>query len=236
MRHAIYFTPDADDPLTMAAEAWLGRSAFTGAPVDMPAPDGFSAAAFRRLTAEPRRYGFHATLVAPFRLRDGLSASAVASAAQSFARGHTELAIPRLAITPIGSFLALTPAAACPEVDALASSAVDHFNGLRAPLTPSDVQRRRPERLTARQRAYLDAFGYPHVKEEFRFHMTLTSALEPEVAARIEPALQAHFAAVLDAPLHIDAVAVFVEPEPGADFTVHSIHRFGSAAQSRKSA
>ncbi len=77
MRAAIYFTPPADHALTRAAAAWLMRDAFSGAasaPVTDPA---LSAEEITALTAEPRRYGLHATLKAPFRLADGI--------------GHTEL-------------------------------------------------------------------------------------------------------------------------------------------------
>ena len=235
MRYALYFTPDDGDPLTVAAETWLGRSVFTGEAVEQVAPAGISPVEFRQWTAEPRRYGFHATLVAPFHLREGFDEAAVRRAAESFAAACSPFDIPRLTLSRIASFHALVPAARCPDIDTLASAAVDRFNGLRAPLTPAEIERRRPERLTARQRAYLERLGYPCVKEEYRFHMTLTGSLEPEQSSRIEPALQAHFATVLRQPVRFGSVALFVEPSPGADFLVHSIHRLG-AAMARKTA
>ncbi|PSJ65318.1 DUF1045 domain-containing protein [Kumtagia ephedrae] len=234
MRHALYFTPEPDDALTRAAQSWLGRSAFAVETVASPAPAGFTTDEFRRVTGEPRRYGFHATLVAPFRPREGLSREALTDAADSFAQRCAPFTIPALAITRIGGFFALTPTES-DRVAALASAAVDHFNDLRAPLAAADIERRRPDRLSERQRAYLDRYGYPYVKEEFRFHMTLTGSLEPEVATRIEPALQNHFAPLLARPVRVGSVALFVEPEPGADFTVLSTHRFG-IAEARKSA
>ena len=62
MRYAIYFTPGETDPLTRAAERWIGRSAFSDA---VPAPLDADLAFH---TASARRYGFHATMKAPFRL------------------------------------------------------------------------------------------------------------------------------------------------------------------------
>ncbi|MDQ6434604.1 DUF1045 domain-containing protein [Mesorhizobium sp. LHD-90] len=234
MRYALYFTPEPNDALTRAAQAWLGRNAFTGAAISMTAPAGISPGEFGSISEEPRRYGFHATLVAPFRPQDGLSPEAMTDAADTFAQRCTPFVIPGLAITRIGDFFALTPPESG-DVAALASEAVDHFNSLRSPLSTSEIERRRPERLSERQRAYLDRYGYPYVKEEFRFHMTLTGPLEPEVAARIEPALQNHFAPLLARPVPVTAVALFVEPAPGADFIVRSIHSFGRA-EARKSA
>lgn len=234
MRYALYFTPDPDDPLTLAAQSWLGRDAFAGEVVAVPLPESFSADELRRITEEPRRYGFHATLVAPFRLRDGMTPEAVARAAGSFAQRNAPFVIPGLVLSRIGGFFALTPSQA-DGVSALAAAAVDHFQELRAPLTPSEIERRRPERLSARQRAYLDRYGYPYVKEEFRFHMTLTGSLDDETAARVEPALHDYFGPLLARPVDVSAVALFAESEPGADFIVRSTHRFGSV-EARKSA
>src|SRR5690606_33508950 len=70
LRYGLHFTPPASDPLTLAAQRWLGRNAFTGAPLVQPETNGLDAAA---LTADPRRYGFHATLKAPFALAEGRS-------------------------------------------------------------------------------------------------------------------------------------------------------------------
>ena len=224
MRYAVYFTTEPDDPLTLAAQAWLGRDAFTGEAVDAPPPPGFTAQEHREVTADPRRYGFHATLVAPFRLRDGASSDDVANAADAFARGYPAFVMPSLSLKRIGGFFALVPDQHA-EVAALASAAVDHFAHLRAPLTAAEIARRRPERLTGRQRAYLDQYGYPYVKDEFRFHMTLTGSLDDAAAARVEPGLRGHFSGFLNRPVDVSAIALFVEPAPGRDFVVQSVHR-----------
>ncbi|MGS1096890.1 DUF1045 domain-containing protein (plasmid) [Aquamicrobium terrae] len=232
MRYALYFTPAPDDPLTRAAQLWLGRNAFTGEAAATTLPAGFTAGEFDDLTRAPRRYGFHATLVAPFRLRAGRTEADLSVAADAFARQAAPLAIPGLAITRIGDFFALTPADAA-GVSALASAAVDHFDGLRAPLTDAEIARRRPEGLSERQRLYLHRHGYPHVKEEFRFHMTLTGPVGCQAAARVATALRDRFDPLLPRPVDVSAVTLFAEPEPGADFIVRSTHRFG-AAETRK--
>lgn len=232
MRYAVYFTPAADDPLTVAAQSWLGRDAFSGQRVASPVPAEFSDTEFRAITEEPRRYGLHATLVAPFRLREGMTQDKLSRAADEFAQSFSPFAIPALRLSRVGGFFALTPAESA-DVDALASAAVDRFSQLRAPLTSAEIERRRPDRLTPRQRAYLERFGYPYVKDEFRFHMTLTGSLDPETASRTELALEAHFAPFLGRPVSVEAIALFVEPELGAAFTVHSIHPFGAASARR---
>lgn len=235
MRYALYFTPDRDHPLTAAAAAWLGRDAFTNAITSVVDVYGLDAADVSRWTTEPRRYGFHATLVAPFRLRSDLDECDIIRAMESFAAQSRPLSEQHLKVAMLDRFLALVPSAGDGELVALAAAAVDHFRHLRAPLTEQDIARRNPERLTERQRAYLDRYGYPYVKDEFRFHMTLTGPLAATEAARIEPVLHRLLASTLSAPVEIDSVALFVEPEPGAPFTVHSTCRL-SAGETRKTA
>ncbi|MFC3208155.1 DUF1045 domain-containing protein [Aquamicrobium soli] len=234
MRHALYFTPPAGDPLTQAAESWLGRSAFTGKAAEPNVPPGFSAEEFHALTRDPRRYGFHATLVAPFRLREESTEADLASATGAFAEQAGPFSMPGLAITRIGEFFALTPTEAR-QVSALASAAVDYFNNLRAPPTEAEIARRKPELLSERQRLYLHRHGYPYVKEEFRFHLTLTGPVEAATAAHVEAALKNHFGPLLSSPVAVSAVALFTEAELGADFIVRSIHRLGPS-EARKCA
>lgn len=228
MRYALYFTPAPDDPLTRAARSWLGRDAFTGETVGLNTPAGLTGEAFSEAISAPRRYGFHATLVAPFYLRDGLNESELVSSTDAFAQTIAPFTIPALVIGKMGNFFALTPVETA-GVSTLASAAVDHFERLRMPPTDAELARRKPELLSERQRRYLHRYGYPFVKEEFRFHMTLSGPVEAGVAAPIEKALEDRFGALLARPVEVSAVALFVEPEPGADFTVRSLHPFDPA-------
>src|ERR1700731_2344517 len=67
-RYAIYFVPAARSPLYRFGSAILGYDCYTGSDVPRPPELGPEAALWRGLTQEPRRYGFHATLKAPFHL------------------------------------------------------------------------------------------------------------------------------------------------------------------------
>lgn len=235
MRYALYVTPDRDHPLTRAAAGWLGRDAFSGDDIAMTGTDGFGVDDLSKWTAEPRRYGFHGTLVAPFRLKQDLGEEDVVCAAETFAAQSAPINISRLKVAQLENFLALVPALPGTGLDALASAAVDQFSPMRAPLTEREIARRNPDRLTDRQRAYLDQYGYPYVKDEYRFHMTLTGPVTDAEAGRLEPVLRDLLAPVLASSIEIDAVALFVEPEPGAPFTVHSTYRL-RANEIRKTA
>lgn len=223
MRVAVYAAPAPDSALGRLAAAWLGRDAFTGEPTRVADP------VRDPLVAEPARYGFHATLRAPFRPKPGTGLDALSARLGAFCAGRQAPVIRALTLARLGAFFALVPGEAEPELQALEGEVLDAFEAFRAPLSDAEVARRRPERLSARQREHLEAWGYPFVRDEFRFHLTLTGPV-PGPADDIRRALAAHFAPVLDRPLPLDGLGLFVEPEADAPFRVHSFHSFGSPA------
>lgn len=212
VRYAIYLTPRRTDPLTEAAEVWLGRSAFSGDARPAAAPAAAQA-------ATPARYGFHATMRAPFRLAEDVDEAGLRAAFEAFAARQGEIAV-RLALGRLGGFLALV-AADPAAVDAAHHAALDAFEPFRAPLSAAETARRRPEALDARGRDLLAAYGYPHVRERFGFHMTLTGDMPDDAAGPVEAAAARHFAPFIGPPQHL-VFALFAERAAGGPFTILS--------------
>lgn len=224
VRYALYFAPPPASPLEDAAAAWLGRNPRTGATTDRPAVPGITPTRLEALTAEARRYGFHATLKAPFRLAHGTDETGLLEAAAAFAAASPKFFMTPLNVGVLAGFTALLPPAPDPGVVDAAARCVSHFERFRAPLTAVEVARRCPESLSARQRAHLAAWGYPYVFDDYRFHMTLTGrALDSELAPLLA-FLDSHFAGALALPLEFDAITVYRQPAPGANF--HALARF----------
>lgn len=211
-RHAVYAIPRPGS-LADAAARWLGRDAQTGARVEVPH------AAWVRSAA---RYGFHATVVAPMRLRDGASLDDLIAALEAFCAGQPAVWLQGLALVSLDGFLALVPEGPVEALNTLAAAAVRHFAPFRAPLTDSDLARRNPSALTTRQRALLEAWGYPFVMEEFRFHMTLSDRLTPDHEAFLRPQAQQQVAAHVPRPMPIDSLVLCSED---ADGVFHHTHR-----------
>ncbi|HTV67834.1 MAG TPA: DUF1045 domain-containing protein [Rhizobiaceae bacterium] len=235
MRYALYFTPDRDHPLTRLAAAWLGRDVFTGAALQPPVVAAFSAAEVAFHTAAARRYGFHATLKAPFALAPGETEASLAAALESFTAARGPVSMPALKVARLGGFFALVPSAPAPEMEAFAGDVVRDFDRFRAPLSESELERRNPDALSAIEFANLTRWGYPYVFEAFRFHMTLTGRIGANDAARIEETLQSLFGPLVAQPVALDSLTLFVEPEPGAPFTVLA-HRPLGRREERKTA
>lgn len=235
MRYAIYFTPGPDDPLSRVAANWLGRNPFTGTGEPAPAIGRLSPAEIAFHTASARRYGFHATLKAPFRLTETETEASLHQAMSTFADNVAPPVIPRLVIAQLDGFLALVPETPVAEVSRLADDVVVAFERFRAPLTEKELERRNPDALSPVEFRNLYQWGYPYVFEAFRFHMTLTGRLGDAERDRVVSAVEEFFGPVLAEPVPVDGLALFIEPEAGAPFKVQSYHPLGSRQQ-RKSA
>ncbi|CVI60197.1 DUF1045 domain-containing protein [Agrobacterium salinitolerans] len=220
VRYAIYFSPAKDHPLTETASRWLGRNAFSGTLHD----DNDD---YADMTEEPRRYGFHATLKAPFELAEKYSEADLLSAFGDFAASQSAFEIPRVVVGALGPFFALVPDRTYQPLQDFAAEIVDYFDRFRAPLSETDIARRRPQMLTESQRQNLSLWGYPHVMDDFRFHMTLTGRIGESEQPAMREVLSARFSEFTDRPLSISGLALFIEETRGAPFTVHSWRPLG---------
>ena len=102
-RHAVYVAPAQGSDLMRLAGRWLGRNAYKDRPREQPPVEGIE-----RLTLAPRRYGFHGTLVAPFRLNEARTLDELRTALGRFAFQARAMPLP-LQIGRLGPFFALVP-------------------------------------------------------------------------------------------------------------------------------
>jgi putative phosphonate metabolism protein len=213
MRYALYFAPSASHPLWTAGCRWLGRD-----------PESGAAGEGGPHRAQPRRYGFHATLKPPFALRDGGPRSQLLATLSHFADERAPFMMPALAVATLGDFVALRPAdrdATAPgrPLRALADDCVRLFDEFRRPPSAEETARHLVPALDDPQRANVARWGYPHVFGHWRFHMTLTDGVADErLRGELLDGAARHFAEALSEPLRCDGVALFVEDAPGADF------------------
>lgn len=217
-RYAIYWAPPDDSALAQTGAQWLGRDAVTDRRLTRPTVAGFDDAALAALTAEPRRYGLHATLKPPFSLAAATTVTALEAALSEFATVTTPVVLPAIRVSRIGNFVALVPTVPTPAVTALANACVAQFDRYRAPASEDEFTRRNGAGLTPPQQANLRRWGYPYVMDEFRFHVTLTGPLEPPLGDRLVPILSKLFAEVTASPISIDEIALFVESGRGQPF------------------
>lgn len=217
-RLALYWTPDPDSALGRFGAQWLGRDIVSGAILPQPVLPGIAAADVQAVTADPRHYGFHATLKPPFALAEGRSRAELLEAIDHFVGWRAAFDAPALVLKSISGFLALVPSAQSPELQQLAADCVANFDAFRAPAPPEEIAKRRAAGLTPAQDAHLLRWGYPYVMDEFRFHLTLTQRLSEAQRDLLLPALAPLTAPHCVARLRIDALALFEQVDRAAPF------------------
>lgn len=216
-RYAVYYAPRPQSALGRLGQRWLGLCGHASARTEPP----------NRFVAGPRRYGFHATLKAPMRLADGVTQDDLLGSVKALAKLLQPVELGVLQLRRHGAFLALMQAnGKHDEVANLAWSCVRSLDHLRAPLTPEDIARR--PGLEPVEQDNLLQWGYPYVADQFRFHMTLTSALSDAELDEAETAFRAATGSSLDEPVMLDAISVY--GDPGAPDTFRLIERFALTA------
>lgn len=218
-RYAIYFTPQPSRPLAQFGASVLGYDSFTGESVTRVGLNGIAAAELETATVAPRKYGFHATLAAPFYLDDKHTEISLLEAMDRFCDQSRVASLGLLRVKALGEFIALTPDGASP-VDELARQCVTFFDAFRAPLSSDDIARRSNGRLMPRQQAYLTRWGYPYVFDDFRFHMTLTGSLGAEEKSHFLAALTDAFAPLAGQSYDVDAVSLMRQADSRSCFKV----------------
>lgn len=222
-RYAVYYAPGDDHPLWGAGCSWLGRNPAN--PHDhRPAPPQ------RR---EPWRYGFHATLKAPLCLAPGRDEAQLHEALQALATRTAAFAMPRLQIDTLADFIALRPAAPLPRDHALwrlADACVRELDAFRAPPSAAERARRLSKPLEGDALQRLEQWGYPHVLEGWRFHMTLSDALPAAERQALMAAAHLHFHAALALqPLRCTDFCLFKQPAADAPFLLRQRYRLAGA-------
>lgn len=221
-RYAVYFT--GPKGLAQLGAAWLGWDIGAGRVVPQPQGTGVDLPA---LTKGPRRYGFHATIKPPFALARGTCEQGLRLRLKDICAAQGQVEIPGLHVAVLGRFLALIPLAETPALGHLAAAVVVALDPFRAPMTEVEFERRAHSHLGPAQMQNLRNWGYPHVMEQFQFHMTLTGPLGKADRAPAKQAAARFFKSEMDAPLRVDRLALVGQD---ADGFFHEIEHYRLAA------
>jgi Protein of unknown function (DUF1045) len=222
-RYAIYFVPAAESKLYRYGSAVLGYDCYSGKPVDFPDELGDGPVSWQELTAPARRYGFHATLKAPFYLSSSCTEQQLANALQSFAGlGHAVHAFAPT-VRVLNDFFAIVPLKSAAPLDALAASCTTIFDAYRAPMSPQERARRIALGLSQSQIQNLDRWGFPYALSEFRFHMTLTGKVPLRRRKAILTVLLSGFHRLhIERSISVDRLALLKQESSDASFRVVS--------------
>ena len=120
-RYAVYFCPDPDSDWGKAGAQWLGRCAVTGKQSPQIQLPGMDNELFSSLTSDPKRYGWHATLKAPFKLAPEYEVGDLLLKLHQLAKTIKPLDLPMLEVSKAGGFLSLRPNEDSEQLNAVAA-------------------------------------------------------------------------------------------------------------------
>ena len=207
-RYAIYHLPDEPELAAFGAQ-WLGHDVATGGSATHLAKGAGAA-----LVQTPRKYGFHGTLKPPFGLAGGHGPDDLIAAVSDLAARLKAVEVEGLRLARLGRFFALVPVGDAQGIAALAEAYVTQLDRFRALPSDAELKKRRAKGLTARQEALLQAWGYPYVLDEFRFHLTLTGALSEE-EARLAETLLSQYLPEMPRPFRLGSISLLGEQGDG---------------------
>jgi hypothetical protein len=224
-RYAIYWTPEPESRLARFGEAWFANALDeTGAATQETF--GLACDFARRATKTPARYGVHATLKAPFRLREGATEADLQKALDSFCAMRRGVDSGPLRLASFQGYLGLVLSSGKAGADWLAAECVTQFDHFRAPLSETDRNRRDLDGMSKLEAEYFEAFGYPYILSEFLFHVTLAGPMSDSELAQVREALEPRLAWLTAEPLKIGSLSLLGEPEGAGAFELLSRHRF----------
>lgn len=218
MRYALYCTPHTGHPLLNLIEPWFARSAH-GTPI-VADTGPFTSQEHTTLTASRARYGFHATMKAPFHLASSFDEDNLPSVLKALGEQQYAVDVGKLQVCRFGNYLALAPVKQPQALTDLAQATVEAFEPARAPLNDDDLARRDKPGLSTRERELLMRWGYAATEENFKFHMTLAGPADGDLLDRAQAYLTELLASALREPFVLDTLALFSEPNPPGPFHI----------------
>jgi hypothetical protein len=218
-RYAIAYTPLPSSPLARFGASVIGYDCFDRVDVPRLMVHRLDPAVLALATVEPRRCGFQATLVAPFRL-NGSHQEDLLAAVEGLARRQAPVPIGPLEAAAVASHVALVPVQLDPGIAALAAACLKDFDRFSAPPTPAERERHKISGLTARQIELLQRWGCPYVLDQFRFHMRLAGPLSPRELELLTALLSNAFAGLAGDHFELDAISLMRQDDADKRFFV----------------
>lgn len=211
-RYAIYYLPPKGSELERFGAQWFGYDITNGQAVDPLRVHEFDLAL---MTQNARKYGFHATLMAPFPLRKKYKYDDLRLRVTKLAEQTSSFPVSALRFKSLSGHLTLIPNHHATALNLLEERLVTKLNKFRKKKSGEAFKKRLQVKLNALEREYLDDYGYPYVLDHFRFHFTLSDrADKPERTALIEY-LERHFSEVFAQPQGIEELAIVGERSDG---------------------
>ena len=181
-RYAIYYAPPKESNLEEFGRYWFGWDPLNAKLINNKRRinylNGFGIKNLKNIDKNvliAKKYGFHGTLIPPFRLNKNYSTNLLFKKTEDIAKKFKKFKFYKFKLKKINNFYAFVQNKKNNNINKLSNRLVRELFKFRSPLTKKEIDRRNPSKLSKLQLNILYKWGYPYLMSEFNFHMTLAS-------------------------------------------------------------
>jgi len=181
-RYAIYYAPPKESSLEEFGRYWFGWDPINAKSINNKQRinylNGFGIKNLKNIDKNvliARKYGFHGTLIPPFKLNKNYSTNTLFKKTEEIAKKLKKFKFYKFKLKKINNFYAFVQNKKNNNINKLSNRLVRELFKFRSPLTKKEIDRRNPSKLSKLQLNILYKWGYPYLMSEFNFHMTLAS-------------------------------------------------------------
>ena len=181
-RYAIYYAPPKESNLEEFGRYWFGWDPLNAKLINNKQRinylNGFGIKNLKNIDKNvliAKKYGFHGTLIPPFKLNKNYSTNTLFKKTEDIAKKFKKFKFYKFKLKKINNFYAFVQNKKNNNINKLSNRLVRELFKFRSPLTKKEIDRRNPSKLSKFQLNILYKWGYPYLMSEFKFHMTLAS-------------------------------------------------------------
>jgi len=181
-RYAIYYAPPKESNLEEFGRYWFGWDPINAKSINNKQRinylNGFGIKNLKNIDKNvliAKKYGFHGTLIPPFKLNKNYSTNTLFKKTEEIAKKLKKFKFYKFKLKKINNFYAFVQNKKNNNINKLSNRLVRELFKFRSPLTKKEIDRRNPSKLSKLQLNILYKWGYPYLMSEFNFHMTLAS-------------------------------------------------------------
>ena len=181
-RYAIYYAPPKESSLEEFGRYWFGWDPLNAKLINNKHRINYlnrfgikNLINIDKNVLIPKKYGFHGTLIPPFKLNKNYSTNTLFKKTEDIAKKFKKFKFYKFKLKKINNFYAFVQNKKNNNINKLSNRLVRELFKFRSPLTKKEIDRRNPSKLSKLQLNILYKWGYPYIMSEFNFHMTLAS-------------------------------------------------------------
>lgn len=181
-RYAIYYAPPKESSLEEFGRYWFGWDPLNAKLINNKRRINYlnrfgikNLINIDKNVLIAKKYGFHGTLIPPFKLNKNYSTNTLFKKTEEIAKKLKKFKFYKFKLKKINNFYAFVQNKKNNKINKLSNRLVRELFKFRSPLTKKEIDRRNPSKLSKLQLNILYKWGYPYLMSEFNFHMTLAS-------------------------------------------------------------